>query len=313
MLAKSQYQRVERVILFAAELAGTMRKEFEPVWRTPGPIAEAAEALIGRLEVLERKVERAETALSGVNLKFPQEAMRALTGIDLNDMTASAKGLEGLAARLREVVAAHSVRPAEAPVGTEPQGKGLLGFLRKIAADPTIVEGTARPAPPRPVDPAIDKAKQAFEGVMQLVTEVLEYVSPRLHMVKVPLEVIGLPGPKKPWDDVKAKLLPTGQAQGLPPASLKWLPHLAKLFYEDMGAVQKGHMAVVQWVEAQSLFGDAQLLQSALSSAPPDRVKRLLDSFNVGKLRAAIFPLSHLHISFRGVKHLETIFPPPSA
>lgn len=310
MLAKSQYQRVERVILFAAELAGTLRKEFEPVWDAPGPLGEAAETLAGRLEVLERKVDRARSGLAGVSLKFPQETMRALTAIDLNDLTASAKGLEGLAAQLREAVAAHSA-PAAAPA--EVPGKGLLGFLRKIAADPTIVEGTARPAPPRPADPAVEKARQGFESAMTLVADVLEYISPRLMMVKVPLDVIGLPGRKKPWDEVKASLLPTGQAQGLPPASMKWLPHLAKLFYDDMGATQKGHMAVVQWTEAQSLYGDAQLLRSALSQAPPERARRLLDSFNLGKLRAAIFPLSHLHMSFRGVKHLETIFPPPSA
>lgn len=309
VLARSQYQRVERVILFASELAATLRQEFEPVWAAgpPGEAGVLAEELSGRLDVLDAKVERAGAALRLVNVKFAPEAMRALQAFDLNELTASAKGLEGLAARLREALVAPV---AEAPEG----GKGLMGFLRKLAADPTIVEGTARPAPPRPaLDPAAEKAKQAFEAAVQLVADVLDYVGPRLGMVKVPLEVIGLPGRKQPWETVKATLLPTGQAQGLSPASMKWLPHLAKLFYEDMGATQKAHMAVVQWGDAQALYGDAQLLRSALASAPPERSRRLLDAFNTGKLRAAIFPLSHLHMSFRGVQHLETIFPPPSA
>lgn len=313
VLVKSQYQRVERVILFAAELAETLRKEFEAVWAAmpTGSAGELAEQLAGRLDVLDAKVARARTQLRGVNPKFPPEAMRQLQAFDLNDLTASAKGLEGLAAQLREAVAAPPA-PAEAAPA---EAKGIMGFLRKLAADPTVVEGTTRSAPPpRPViDPAVEKAKQAFEGAVQLVADVMEYIGPRLTMVKVPLEVIGLPGRKKPWDDVKATLLPTGQAQGLPPASMKWLPHLAKLFYSDMNATQKAHMAVVQWGEAQTLYGDAQLLQSALASAPPERVKRLLDSFNTGKLRAAIFPLSHLHMSFRGIPHLESIFPPPTA
>lgn len=313
VLVKSQHQRVERVILFAEELAGTLRKEFEAVWASvpPGPTGDLAEELGGRLDVLEAKVARARTQLAHINPKYPQEALRALQGFDLNDLTASAKGLEGLAARLRESLAA-GVGPATEEAA--PGGKGLMGFLRKLAADPTIVEGTARAAaPPRPVDPAVLKAKQAFEAAFQLVTDVLDYVGPRLSMVKVPLEVIGLPGRKQPWDHVKAHLLPTGQAQGLPQANMKWLPHLAKLFYDDMHATQKAHMAVVQWGDAQTLFSDAQLLQSALASAPPDRTQRLLDNFNTGKLRASIFPLSHLHMSFRGIKHLETIFPPPSA
>jgi hypothetical protein len=48
----------------------------------------------------------------------------------------------------------------------------------------------------------------------------------------------------------------------------------------------------------------------ALATAPPPRATALLDRFDVRKLRAAIFPLSHLDVTFAGVPPLDELFPP---
>ena len=189
------------------------------------------------------------------------------------------------------------------------------GMLRREAAPDVRRMATGRPAglpPARPPLPSVEKNRQAFEAALALVAEVLEFISPRLLLVKVSLVATGLPGRKRPWETITQELLPAAQAAGVPQPQMLWLPLLVKLFYTDMTAVQRAHMALVQWDQALKMHTDAGRVQSEMTTEPAGKHRALLDSFHLGKYRAAIYPLSHLHVSFKGLPHLSELFPPPA-
>jgi hypothetical protein len=117
-------------------------------------------------------------------------------------------------------------------------------------------------------------------------------------MFKVALDATGLPGRKKPWEEVTQGLQSAGVAAGVPQAQLPWLSTLSKLYYSDMTAVQKTHMALTQWEETRTLHADAELLTDALATAEPARMPVLLGHFDLPRYRAAAYPISHLHLTF---------------
>jgi hypothetical protein len=169
-----------------------------------------------------------------------------------------------------------------------------------------------RPAPARPGadDPA---ARSRFDAALRLAREVLAYVSPRLALADVALAATGLPGPRRPWPEVEPALAPGAERAGIGAPLRPWLPLLARLFWADLGATRHAHQAVVQWKRARELGEAAEKVDGLLAQAPPPSHPALLRAVDVPHLRAAVYPLSHLHLRFRGVPHLSALFPPPPA
>ncbi|MNS55066.1 hypothetical protein D3C72_878920 [compost metagenome] len=267
--------------------------------------------------------------IAGLKGKGPIEMFATLKQIDaeglgpliqaVDEQARALRSLLGLAAPaagpgtgpLSQARAATAARPAAAPA---PARAGFLGMLKKLA-DPVAVEplpaAAAALGDAPAIDPAVNKARQAFDAAFELVQEVLEYVTPRLEVVQVALDTTGLPGRKEPWEVVTKALKPNAVAAGIPEPHLPWLPPFTKLFYQNMAAVQKAHMAIVQWSETRTMHERADALRAGLAATPAPRQGALLESFDLGKYRAAVYPISHLHVSFAGVSPLQDFFPSP--
>jgi hypothetical protein len=187
----------------------------------------------------------------------------------------------------------------------------MLKKLSDPAAIAPLPAAAAAPGEAPAVDPALIRARQAFDAAFELVQDVLEYVTPRLEVVKVALDTTGLPGRKEPWEVVTKRLKPNAVAAGIPEPHLPWLPPFTKLFYQNMAAVQKAHMAIVQWSETRAMHERADALRAGLEATPAPRQGPLLETFDLGKYRAAVYPISHLHVSFAGVSPLQDFFPSP--
>jgi hypothetical protein len=93
------------------------------------------------------------------------------------------------------------------------------------------------------------------------------------------------------------------QAAGIGAGEAPWVGHLAKVFIDDQRAAREAHVALVRWDQARAADQRAQAVL-----ADPAR----LGGFDTAAYRAAIFPLSHLHVAFRGLPHLGSLFPPPA-
>ena len=318
------------MIAFAGELVMGLRRDHGAVW-LPGrrrtadeqAFAVAAEALAARLgEVGE--------ALRGLRDTPPREALAALAAFDGAGLLAAAQALDGLARKLRAVSPAGRAQVAPAgcrlpaqpgrppgaaarPPGPGARGAapvGVMGLLRRWTSPPVARAEPAAPGPPVPT--ARDKARQAFEAAHKLAREVLAYVSPRLTVLGVALEATGLPGPRRPMEEVKRTLHPAALAAGVAEPQLPFLPPLVKLFFADDAAVRRVQPAIVQWRGVQATTVEAEVLRSALRGAGPARAEALLAAFETGRYRAALYPLTHLHLTFRGVPLVSELFPMPA-
>ncbi len=202
--------------------------------------------------------------------------------------------------------------PASRP--TAPGGPaGVIGLLKRWTTSPSVER--LAPAVPGPTPQAVaaaTRARQAFEAAYKLACEVLAYVSPRLTVLRVALEATGRPGPARPMDEVKRTLHASGVAAGVAAPQMAFLPPLVKLFYADDTAVRRVHPALVQWQGVQATTAEAEVLRGALRSVEGDRGEALVQAFETGKYRAAIYPLTHLHLSFKGVPLVSELFPVPA-
>jgi hypothetical protein len=200
---------------------------------------------------------------------------------------------------------------ARLPAQAAPAQAGLAGqmkgWLQRWSGPAPADE---RPAAAK-LEPAADRARQTFQAARKLAAQVLAYVSPRLNVLKVALDATGLPGKRKPMDEIKRELHPAAVKAGVPEGQLSFLPPLVKLLYADMAPVRTIHVALVQWEELKGLNAEAGVLAGAIATAPPPRDVELLREFDVGKYRASIYPLSHLHVSFQGIAYARDLFPPP--
>lgn len=313
-LISQKTQRIRRVAVFAQELARNLRREYGALWLPPQPgrTPLAAEAqlrvntFVRRVNLLAEKAAEAERYLASVQSQNTGERLRLLNAFDAEAIAKAAQGIEAQAAEVRELLAG-APKPAPSP-------RAKTGSLRELfhkLTEPVAVEAlpAEKPAPP----PAFERARQAFDAAFALAKGVLEYVSPRLRLFQVALDATGLPGPKRPWEAVTAALRPSAEAAGVAPSQFPWLTVLAKLYYQDLAAVQKTHVAITQWQEASGLHDEAQLLVSTLASAEPAHAPRLLAQFDLPRYRAATYPISHLHVAFKGIGHLQTFFPPPAS
>lgn len=177
----------------------------------------------------------------------------------------------------------------------------------RLAAQPA-----SPPQAPVPAAPVEDPQRQTFESAVALVAGVLEKVGPKLKIVGISLEATGLPKKQRPWEEVERELPEVGPRAGLAAAQVGWALMLAELFYREARAVQAAHIALTQWRQARLMLVEARELQARMEVAPPPVRRAFLGEFHVGKFKATAFPLSHLHLSFRGMSPLQEMFPPPS-
>jgi hypothetical protein len=207
-------------------------------------------------------------------------------------------------------------RPGAGTAGRQPEDRrpaGFAGLLRRWTEPAPVERAATGPAPATGVEAARAKARQAFEAAHRLAREVLAYVSPRLTVLRVALEATGLPGPRTPLDEIKRTLHPAGVAAGIAEPQLAFLPPLVKLFLADGDAVRRVHPALTQWRAVQTMATEADVLRGALRGAPPPRAAELVGAYETGKLRAAIYPLTHLHLTFQGLPIVSELFPVPPA
>jgi hypothetical protein len=192
--------------------------------------------------------------------------------------------------------------------GARAAAPGLVaGLLRRWTA-PAEVE--AAPAPAAPAPPVPDAARRAFAAAYRLACEVLEYVTPRLGLVRVALEATGLPARRRALAEIEATLYFRCVQAEVPEAQLGFMPPLTMLLYEDDQAVRRVHVALTGWNEAEALHADAVLVDRALAEEPASPGPTA-DLFDVGRYRAALFPVSHLHVAFAPFPWLRDLFPAP--
>jgi hypothetical protein len=192
----------------------------------------------------------------------------------------------------------------------------LVGMVKgRLQAQPPVIPAASKPAAaPQPAPKVLGPLEQkqlAFEAAINLVQGVLEKVSARLGVVGFSLKATGLPGKRRDWEEVQAYVPDMGPHQGLQPAQIGWALMLAELFFHEARAVQVAHTAVTQWQQARIQLAEAKELLGEVLEAPEPRRMPLLDKFHVGKFKATAFPLSHLHLTFRGLSPLQELFPPP--
>ncbi|MDB5102113.1 MAG: hypothetical protein JWM80_6534 [Cyanobacteria bacterium RYN_339] len=341
MTAQVDVHHAQRVLLFARELATATRRERLLAARTAqatrgtSGLSLGADPLVTAADALLAKVAEGEALLKGLQ---GEALARALAGFDIGLVAAAAKQLEARVAARRQgtqplggaprtgvlpgviplrptgylpregggvpVAALPQVpSPPAAEPGGSPAPKGLFDRL-KAWADP-VTAPTATP-PPAP-----DPARQAFDAATTFVKEVLAYVSPRLFLVKTAYGTTGLPARPKPWAVVGRAVPPAIQAAGIGQAEAPWVGHLAKAFLDDQRASREAQIALVRWENARAVDDRAGKVGEALAQSPPDRVKPLLAAFDLAAYRAAIFPLSHLHVTFQGIPRLHELFPKP--
>lgn len=336
--ARSNALRREFAMLWLAKDGASL----PPAAREPaGRFMRAMEALRARLVAAQRVV-------AGLKDKGPIETIAGLRPLALDSLAPAVQALEAQAQALRVQLGMAGGRPqaskgppkgpegpeplrvpspAVGPAGTRPQATGrpagapapasapparpgFVGMLKQLG-EPAAVEALPAAGAAGAPDPGLARGRQAFEAAHSFVQGVLAYVTPRLDVVKVALDTTGLPGRKAPWEAVAGTLRVNAEAAGIPAPHLPWLPPITQLLYQDMGAVQKAHMAIVQWSDTRRLHGEAEALRRELAALPPGHQAARLGAFDLGRYRSAVYPVSHLHVSFQGLSPLGEFFPAP--
>jgi hypothetical protein len=348
---ESKFQRFQRVLGFAASFARARRREFELLWRERGKHGQKAEEFVRRVDLLMGMVKKGEGFLALAKGQSNQQALATLASFDLEQLGAATRGLEKLARELKDdpglqaaVTGLLTAPPArtrdlltnatgELDLGKET--RRLMGMVRGwlTPAAPVVamlqqnitpatsttqrnLTGHAaqpagpKPAPARTLDPK-NLEHQAFGAAIDLVQSVLEKVNARLKVVDVSLVSTGLPAKRRAWEDVERDIPDAGIAAGLQPSQVGWALMLAELFLREARAVQVAHMAITQWRQACSLLVEARELKSRADKVGEASRAGVLAAFHVGKFKATAFPLSHLHLTFKGFSPLQDLFPPP--
>jgi hypothetical protein len=159
-------------------------------------------------------------------------------------------------------------------------------------------------------DRAFLHGRKGFEAAFRLGTELLAYVTPRLTMVQAALGVTGLPGPRRPWEEVAAACPRAAATAGIAPPMAPWVPKLARLFHSQIDVARKAFVAVNHWHTARELHQEAEVLAGRLGTLPAATEAVFIQNFPTGRYYGALFPLGNLHLHFEGVPHMGKLFPP---
>jgi hypothetical protein len=345
---ESNFQRYQRVLGFASSFARARRREFDILWVERGKHGHKAEELVRRVDLLLSAVKKGEGFLERAKGQSTPQALATLALFELDQLTVMTRGLEKLARELKEdpklqsavsgLLTTPPTRPrdslaeATGDLGLAKETRRLMGMVRGwlTPGAPVVQSGQALVKPlasgdglkvraltPVPVPPparpfsAVLQQQQSFSAAIDLVQSVVEKVGPRLKIVNVSLVSTGLPGKPRKWQDVEADIPEAGLGAGLQPSQVGWALMLAELFVREGRAVQVAHMAVTQWQQACSLLSEAQDLKARAEVVDEHVRASVYAQFHVGKFKATAFPLSHLHLTFKGFSPLQDLFPPP--
>ena len=342
----ARIQRVRRILGFSGQLAQALYDEFglEQALATPARTAGVTaplvpptdrvalvEPFVQRLAGILAKVVAGESLVERAGASPEAEAFRLLTAFEtsLVDLQAECRTLDADATILRErlgeagrapgtgSLGAPSAPAARQPSTTGPldtpgrdRAEGLTGWFRRIVAEATVVTQPTAPPPPPP-DPAFERARQAFEVAHKFLAQALTYASPRLSIVDLAMRITGLPAARKTWDQVKREMPVAMFRAKLPPDAAHWVPPITKLFHENAEATRRAHVVLTHWEGARSACDEAEVLRLAIDRAAPHQAVGMLREFDLARYKAAIHPLKHVHVSFRGLPHLSVLFPPP--
>ncbi|MDB5099052.1 MAG: hypothetical protein JWM80_3473 [Cyanobacteria bacterium RYN_339] len=328
-LVESTTQRFARVLTFSTSFARARRKELDVLWTERGKHGPKAEEFCRRVDTLVTLCGRGESFLRLAAGQGQIQALATLAQFDLNTLTAATRGLDALARELKQdprvqaaVTGVLAAPPPTRGLSVEEvrQNTGkLVGMVKGwLNTQPPVTAAIPKPSPtpaeappaPKPLGP-LEQKRLAFDAAIALVQGVLEKVSPRLMVVGFSLKATGMPAKRRPWEEVQAYVPDQGPSQGLQPAQIGWALLLAELFFKEARAVQVAHMAVTQWQQARIQLAEARELLVDVDEAPEARRAPMMDKVHLGKFKAAAFPLSHLHLTFRGMSPLQELFPPP--
>lgn len=333
-LLENTLQRYQRTLGFASAFARAKKEELDILWQRRGAFGPRATEFVKRIDALAAKAAEGEAIVRFARGQATRQAFNALGTFDLNGLQEATQGLESMARELKAhpgIQAAMAgllatpdprggtgpIQPAKAPT-ERLEGRPVTGRLAELmrawCSPPAVLQ--AGPTPEeiqaKRAERAADQNKQALDAAIALVTKVLKSVSPRLHVMEVALEATGLPARARPWEAIEDEIPIAGEAAGFSSAQIGWLFHLADLYTSDPRAMQVAHMAIVQWGQARALLGEAETVRRTMANAPAQKSAELLRTFNLGRFRASVFPLSHLHMSFKGIALLQDLFPDPS-
>lgn len=333
-LLENNLQRYQRTLSFASAFARAKRAEFDLLWQRPNAFGPKAADFVKRIDALLARAQEGESIVKYARGQATRAAYNTLGTFDIKALSAATKGLESLAGELKahpgiqaamaSLLAAPDPRQpgtgpltpsrsATAPLDAKAVTGKLADLMRSWVAPTSIVKAGPTPAEieAQRAERALEQNRQALAAAIELVSRVLKSVSPRLHVMEVALAATGLPGKARAWEEIEAEIPEAGEAAGFSPAQVGWLFHLADLYTVDPRAMQAAHMVIVQWGQARVLLGEAEMVRRTLESAPAKSV-HLLREFNLGRFRASVFPLSHLHLSFKGIPLLQDLFPEPT-
>lgn len=334
-LLENTLQRYQRTLSFASAFARAKRAEFDILWQRPAAFGPKALEFTKRIDALIARAQEGETLVKYARGQAVRAAFNTLGAFDLGAVTDATKGLESLAADLKAhpgiqaamagLLAAPDPRkggtgplgmskPGTGPLDARPATGKLTDLMRNWLGQTSVVKAGPTPAEieVQRAERAADQNRLAIGAAIDLVTKVLKSVSPRLHLMEVALAATGLPGKAREWEAIEDELPRAGEEAGFSSAQVGWLFHLADLYTSDPRAMQVAHMAIVQWSQARVLLGEAEMVRRTMENAPPAKSIMLLREFNLGQFRASVFPLSHLHLSFRGISLLQDLFPEPT-
>jgi len=278
---KQQRRRVERVLAFLEAVEGAARRD--PA--LAGAPLEQAAALYGGTARL--KGQELLAALTAIDLEPATEAMRALQAQPVLPSSGTSP-LSAPGQRAKTAPLPPSVRPAtvrSAPTGAFQRDRAAAGL-----ADRAFLQG-----------------RKGFEAAYRLGTELLGYVGPRLTMVQAALGVTGLPGPRRPWEEVLKACPQAAAGAGIGAPMQPWVPKLAQLFHSQVDVARRAFVAVNHWTTAKELHGEAQRVAGGLDGPTGEAALR---QFPTGRYYGALFPLGNLHLHFQGVPHMGKLFPP---
>lgn len=290
-----------RVVGFIGRMARQLQSEFATAWEaTAEAPEEAALPLAQRLSRLQARVEAAEQVLAAQG-ELPAEQVQGLVEL--------AAGTEGMAGALRGDPLWSAQRAARARLAPVDRRAALTRPLQGPA-----VSRTASRTAPLPTGPEAElaRARLPFDQAHAFVQRALSYAKPRLEVLAMAVEAVGVPGPRRPWEDVRSQLGERAREARLAPTRLQWMVSLAGALHADPEVARLAHAAVVQWRRATALMAEAEQVRRVVDTQPPARALAALRAFHAGQLRASVFPIGHLHLTFKGAPLLQDLFPAPS-
>jgi hypothetical protein len=326
-LVKGELARVERAAGFVQGRVEALLDQL--VGAPPG---EALDHVLARLETLEGKARQARQLLGEARAATPERALELLRAFDYPGMVAALRGLEPQVQRL----AANGTAPL--PRTGHPSGPPTGRQTGPMPARPTgLATGPmATPGPGNPTGNLADRlphaltdrlkrffgpsaralptlrppsqdqlALEAFDAGLRFMAKILAYVDPRLAPVRCALEVGDL-HPNAPA--VVQLAAARDPSQAVDERMRAWVAPLIRLFHDHPPVRRPAKVATTQWQQAHALKRQAEELAALAKEAGPEALQGL----QAGKLRGAVMPLGHLHVTFKGIPHLQALFPPPS-